>query len=81
MLGLSMKCGDCFSAFIMVEALGTCGFKPHESGFDFINNGVSEDEEEGIDTETAFLSVLKVPARRTLNILSFPVTVGVQYHF
>lgn len=80
-MGLSMKCGDCFSAFIMVEALGTCGFKPHESGFQFTNNGFTEDDEEEVDTDTAFLSVLKVPARRTFNILSFPVTAGVQYHF
>lgn len=80
-MGFSLKCGDCFSAFVMVEALGTCGFKTHESGFYFFDNGGTEELDEGVTTITAYESALKVPARNTFNILSFPVTVGVQYHF
>lgn len=81
-LGITMKCGDCINFFVMAEALATCGLKAHESGFNFTNDGTTTTiGEETVDVTTAFDSNLNVPARKTFNILSFPVTVGVQYLF
>ena len=80
-LGFNMKCGECISFFVMVETLGTCGFKPHSTGFYFENDGESTEIDEDTTIETEYISVMNVPARSTYNILSFPVTVGVKYSF
>lgn len=72
-VGLDMRFSDCFQVVAMLETLGSCGLKPHRAGKQFVYPEINEGED--------FASSLNVPSRRTLNVLSFPVTIGMKLSF
>ncbi len=88
-LGLNFECNNCLQFFVMTEILGSCGLKPHQKGpkytssseTDSINISATSDTTPVTQTQEGYNTTFTVPARRTMNILSIPITAGVKLMF